>query len=160
MVSSASAQIETTAGDTIKTAEGLPDYGKVRFWFCSHTKSSAHQPASSRQVSAILIGVVAGWLIVCCLVGREDHGAHFEHGKAAFEKGGGLDESESRRSHASSTSSALTFAVSSQWTTAMLAFPRPVRMRRREARRIRRRPRSSSTRLRRGFRRDVMCAVA
>lgn len=85
MVSAASAQIETTAGDKIKTPEGLPDYGKV---------------------SAILIGVVSAWLIVCCIVGREDHGAHFERGKAAFEKGGGLDESElyilylSRRFHA------------------------------------------------------------
>ena len=27
-----------------------------------------------------------------CLVGNESHGARFEHGKAAFEKGGGKDE--------------------------------------------------------------------
>ncbi|GAA5970971.1 hypothetical protein JCM21900_003547 [Sporobolomyces salmonicolor] len=73
MVSSASAQIETTAGSHIKTAEGRPDYGTV---------------------SAILIGVVAAWLIGCCLIGREFHGSHFEKGKAAFEQGGGKDEIE------------------------------------------------------------------
>ncbi|KAM0791387.1 hypothetical protein ACM66B_005852 [Microbotryomycetes sp. NB124-2] len=71
MVSSASAQIESTAGANIRTAEGEPDYGKV---------------------SAILIGVVAGCIILLCLIGSEDHGARFESGKAAFEKGGGRDE--------------------------------------------------------------------
>jgi SHS family lactate transporter-like MFS transporter len=73
MVSSASAQIETTAGSNLKTAEGRPDYGKV---------------------GAILISVVAAWIILCCLVGRESHGAHFEKGKAAFEEGAGNDEIE------------------------------------------------------------------
>lgn len=73
MVSSASAQIEATAGSKIKNAEGRPDYGKV---------------------GAILIGVVAAWLIGCCLIGRESHGAHFEKGKAAFEEGAGRDEIE------------------------------------------------------------------
>ncbi|GAA5882443.1 hypothetical protein JCM16303_001736 [Sporobolomyces ruberrimus] len=73
MVSSASAQIETTAGANIKTAEGRPDYGRT---------------------GAILIGVVAAWIILCCLVGREAHGSHFEKGKAAFEKGAGNDEIE------------------------------------------------------------------
>ncbi|GAA6064042.1 hypothetical protein JCM10212_001468 [Sporobolomyces blumeae] len=73
MVSSASAQIETTAGANIKTAEGRPDYGKV---------------------GAILIGVVAAWIIGCCLIGREYHGSHFEKGKAAFEQGAGNDEIE------------------------------------------------------------------
>ncbi|KAK4054452.1 hypothetical protein OIV83_000946 [Microbotryomycetes sp. JL201] len=71
MVSAASAQIESTAGANIKTADGEPDYGKV---------------------SAILIGVVAGCIIFLCLIGSEDHGARFESGKAAFEKGGGRDE--------------------------------------------------------------------
>lgn len=70
MVSSASAQIESTAGAKIKTAEGLPDYGKV---------------------SIILIAVISGAIIICMLVGKEDHGSHFEKGKAAFEEGGGLD---------------------------------------------------------------------
>lgn len=61
-VSAASAQIETTAGDRIKTAAGLPDYGKV---------------------SAILIGVVSGWIIFFTLVGREALGSHFEQGKVS-----------------------------------------------------------------------------
>lgn len=71
MISSASAQIESTAGSHIKTASGEPDYGKV---------------------SAILLGIVAGGIIILCLIGSEDHGARFEQGKAAFEKGGGRDE--------------------------------------------------------------------
>ncbi|BGO91632.1 hypothetical protein NBRC10512_008079 [Rhodotorula toruloides] len=73
MVSSASAQIEATAGANLKTATGKPAYGKV---------------------GAILIGVVAAWIIGCCLLGREQLGLHFEKGKAAFEKGGGRDEIE------------------------------------------------------------------
>lgn len=75
MVSSASAQIEATAGANLKNAEGHPEYGKV---------------------GAILIGVVAAWIIGCCLIGREQLGLHFEKGKAAFEKGGGRDEIEER----------------------------------------------------------------
>ncbi|GAA5925137.1 monocarboxylate/H+ symporter [Sporobolomyces koalae] len=73
MVSSASAQIETTAGANLKTAEGRPDYGKT---------------------GAILIGTVAGWIILCCLVGRESHGAHFENAKAAFEQGAASEDVE------------------------------------------------------------------
>jgi SHS family lactate transporter-like MFS transporter len=33
-------------------------------------------------------------LIVCCFIGAEQHGAHFEQGRAAFEKDGGLDVGE------------------------------------------------------------------
>jgi len=77
MVSSASTQIETTAGANIKTPEGRPNYAKV---------------------GAILIGVVAAWIILCCLIGREAHGSHFEKGKAAFEEGAGNDEIEERES--------------------------------------------------------------
>ncbi|GAA6001340.1 hypothetical protein JCM10207_006615 [Rhodosporidiobolus poonsookiae] len=73
MVSSASAQIEATAGSHLKTADGNPDYGKV---------------------GAILIGVVSGWLICCALLGAENHASHFEQGKAAFEEGAGRDEIE------------------------------------------------------------------
>ncbi|WVF70912.1 hypothetical protein IAT40_005707 [Kwoniella sp. CBS 6097] len=68
MISSAAAQIEATAGEKLKTHNGLPDYGKV---------------------SAILIAVAAGVLILCCLIGMEDHGAKFEEGQAAFEVGAG-----------------------------------------------------------------------
>ena len=60
MISSASAQIEATAGQKLKTSDGLPDYGKV---------------------SAILIGVVAGFIIIMTLLGREAHSSHFEKGK-------------------------------------------------------------------------------
>ncbi|TNY18325.1 carboxylic acid transporter [Rhodotorula diobovata] len=73
MVSSASAQIEATAGSNIRQANGDPDYGRV---------------------GAILICVIAGAIIICCLVGAEQHGSHFEKGKAAFEDGGGRDEIE------------------------------------------------------------------
>ncbi|KAK4700378.1 MFS transporter, SHS family, lactate transporter, partial [Phenoliferia sp. Uapishka_3] len=71
MVSSASAQIEATAGAKILTKKGLPNYGKV---------------------SVILIGVVSGFIIIMTILGREAHSAHFENGKAAFEKDAGLDE--------------------------------------------------------------------
>ncbi|KAM0750242.1 carboxylic acid transporter [Meredithblackwellia eburnea MCA 4105] len=70
MVSSASSQIEATAGDKIKK-NGVPDYGKV---------------------SIILISVVAGFIIIVTLFGREYHGAHFENTKAAFEENAGFDE--------------------------------------------------------------------
>ncbi|WVQ78848.1 hypothetical protein IAT38_000939 [Cryptococcus sp. DSM 104549] len=72
MASSASAQIEAVGGERMKDpATGLPAYGKV---------------------SAILIGVAAGVLVVCCIFGTEQHGAHFEKGRAAFEKDAGLDK--------------------------------------------------------------------
>ncbi|GAA5856199.1 hypothetical protein JCM8547_000815 [Rhodosporidiobolus lusitaniae] len=81
MVSSASAQIEATAGNNIRTTvdgEDAPDLGTV---------------------GAILIGVVSAWIIGCCLIGREEHGKHFEHGKAAFEEGAGDDEMDERDDH-------------------------------------------------------------
>lgn len=59
-VSAASAQIEATAGEKVKTADGNPDYG---------------------HVSAILIGVVSAWIIVLTILGRESHSAAFEKGK-------------------------------------------------------------------------------
>lgn len=98
MVSSASAQIEAVAGDQLRTKTGRPDYGKV-----SRSTAGAREWASSltlsflyAEVGAILIGVVAAWIIGCCLVGAEQHGAHFEKGKVAFEIGGGRDEMEER----------------------------------------------------------------
>lgn len=51
MVASASAQIEATAGETLKTyymGEERPDYGKIQ---------------------AILIGVVAGYMVILMLIG-------------------------------------------------------------------------------------------
>ncbi|ORY24476.1 MFS general substrate transporter [Naematelia encephala] len=71
MVSSASAQIESTAGEHLKDPiSGLPAYGRV---------------------SAILIATAAGVLIICCFIGIESHGAPFEQGRAAFEQDGGKD---------------------------------------------------------------------
>ncbi|CCM06723.1 uncharacterized protein FIBRA_09017 [Fibroporia radiculosa] len=78
MVSSASAQIEATGGDNIKT-----------------TIISNGQPkvvANYATVQGILVGVVAGFVILCTIVAPENHGSHFEKYKAAFEEGAGRDE--------------------------------------------------------------------
>jgi SHS family lactate transporter-like MFS transporter len=88
MISSAAAQIEATAGQSIKTSNGLPDYGKVS----SPLDPLRSDPDSILQVSIILIGIVAGLICIFCLFGPEELGAHFENGKAAFEVGSGLDE--------------------------------------------------------------------
>jgi SHS family lactate transporter-like MFS transporter len=73
MVSSASAQIEATGGDNLKTTiiEGgkrvvVPDYAKVQ---------------------GILIGVVAAFVVIVTIIGPENHGSHFEKSKTAFEEG-------------------------------------------------------------------------
>jgi len=74
MVSSASAQIEATGGDNLRTTlygKNVPDYAKVQ---------------------GILIGVVAIYVLILISIGREFHGSHFERHKAAFEEGGGLDD--------------------------------------------------------------------
>lgn len=73
MVSSASAQIEATGGDNLKThipgkAEAVPDYATVQ---------------------GILIGVVAAFVLFITIIGPENHGSHFEKHKTAFEEGGG-----------------------------------------------------------------------
>jgi SHS family lactate transporter-like MFS transporter len=73
MVSSASAQIEATGGDNLKTTiieNGkrvvVPDYAKVQ---------------------GILIGVVAAFVVFITIIGPEYHGSHFEKSKTAFEEG-------------------------------------------------------------------------
>jgi hypothetical protein len=75
MVSSASAQIEATGGDHLRTTapngEPVPDYAKVQ---------------------GILIGCVAAFLITVTLFGPEHHGSHFEQHKAAFEEGAAEDD--------------------------------------------------------------------
>ncbi|THU79066.1 MFS general substrate transporter [Dendrothele bispora CBS 962.96] len=79
MVSSASAQIEATGGDNLKTTrigadgqpEPIPDYATVQ---------------------GILIGVVAAYLLIVTVLGPENHGSHFEKHRAAFEEGGGEDD--------------------------------------------------------------------
>jgi len=77
MVSSASAQIESTGGDHLKTTiiesgkpTVVPDYAKVQ---------------------GILIGVVAAFVLIVTIVGPENHGSHFEKAKTAFEEGAAED---------------------------------------------------------------------
>ncbi|QRV75987.1 Sugar (and other) transporter [Ceratobasidium sp. AG-Ba] len=73
MVSSASAQIEATGGDHLKTTvrgQVVPDYAKVQ---------------------GIFLGVVSAYLIIVTIFGPEHHGSEFEKHKAAFEEGGGDD---------------------------------------------------------------------
>ncbi|EKM79685.1 hypothetical protein AGABI1DRAFT_114166 [Agaricus bisporus var. burnettii JB137-S8] len=78
MVSSASAQIEATAGEHLRTTvisngqpKDVPDYATVQ---------------------GILIGVVCAFVIVVTVLGPENHGSHFEKAKTAFEEGGGRGE--------------------------------------------------------------------
>jgi hypothetical protein len=79
MISSASAQIEATAGQRIRTPAGTPDYGLV---------------------STILIGTVAGAIILLCLVGPEIHSSDFTTGKSAVEAGAGKQEDIDNTHHA------------------------------------------------------------
>jgi SHS family lactate transporter-like MFS transporter len=79
MISSASAQIEATGGENLRTTilkngvrTDVPDYATVQ---------------------GILIGVVAAFVIFITIIGPENHGSHFEKHKAAFEEGGGRDDS-------------------------------------------------------------------
>ncbi|EKM51726.1 uncharacterized protein PHACADRAFT_127559 [Phanerochaete carnosa HHB-10118-sp] len=76
MVSSASAQIEATGGNHLKTtipgsSTPVPDYATVQ---------------------GILIGVVSAFVLVVTIIGPENHGSHFEKHKTAIEEGGGSDE--------------------------------------------------------------------
>ncbi|KXN84179.1 hypothetical protein AN958_12915 [Leucoagaricus sp. SymC.cos] len=78
MVSSASAQIEATGGDQLRTTiivggkpRDVPDYATVQ---------------------GILIGVVAAFVLIVTILGPENHGFHFEKAKTAFEEGGGRGE--------------------------------------------------------------------
>ncbi|KAL5495959.1 hypothetical protein ACEPAH_3191 [Sanghuangporus vaninii] len=75
MISSASAQIEATGGKNMRTTiivdgapTDVPDYAKVQ---------------------GIFVGVVAAFVVCITIVGPEQHGAHFERAKAAFEEGAG-----------------------------------------------------------------------
>ncbi|KAG2123834.1 carboxylic acid transporter protein [Suillus clintonianus] len=78
MISSASATIESTGGDHLKTTimkngvlTVVQDYATVQ---------------------AIFIGVVAAFVVIVTIIGPENHGSHFEAHKAAFEEGGGRDD--------------------------------------------------------------------
>ncbi|KAH9948852.1 carboxylic acid transporter [Amylocystis lapponica] len=80
MVSSASAQIETTGGKNFQTTiikNGVPTV-----------------VPNYATVQGILVGVVAACVVFLALIGPENHGSHFENYKAAFEEGAGRDELE------------------------------------------------------------------
>lgn len=99
MVSSSAAQIESVAGDNIKTKDGKPDYGKIGAILIGVRELEL---SGNRKYIALTFAtrfrfqVVAAWIIGCCLIGAEQHGSHFEKGKAAFEVGAGRDEIEER----------------------------------------------------------------
>jgi len=76
MVSSASAQIEATGGNHLKTR--LPSTGKI--------------VPDYATVQGILIGVVTAFTLFITVIGPENHGSHFEKHKTAFEIGGGRDD--------------------------------------------------------------------
>jgi len=78
MVSAASAQIEATAGNNLRTnivvdgqLKNVPDYATVQ---------------------GILIGTVAAYVLLVTIFGPEHHSSHFETHKTAFEEGGGQDD--------------------------------------------------------------------
>ncbi|KAL1409553.1 hypothetical protein Q8F55_003537 [Vanrija albida] len=77
MASSAAAQIESTAGDKLKTTlpngKIVPDYATVQ---------------------AMLVGIVLAFLIVCVLLGPEADGSHFEKAKTATQEGAGITETQ------------------------------------------------------------------
>ncbi|CUA74600.1 Carboxylic acid transporter protein homolog [Saccharomyces cerevisiae S288c] [Rhizoctonia solani] len=73
VISSASAQIEATGGEHLRTTvqgKNVPDYAKVQ---------------------GIFLGCVAAYLVVVTIFGPEHHGSEFEKHKTAFEEGGGAD---------------------------------------------------------------------
>jgi len=75
MVSSASAQIEATAGDHLKTT--------IR----NRTTGKDEVVANYGKVQGILIGVVAAFVVIMTLIGNEKRGRHFERAKLAIEEG-------------------------------------------------------------------------
>jgi SHS family lactate transporter-like MFS transporter len=84
MVSSASAQIEATGGENIKTT--IPVAVSSKF------PTGRETVPNYATVQGILIGVVAAFVLVVTLFGPEKHGSQFEKHRAAFEDGGGDDE--------------------------------------------------------------------
>ncbi|PPR05985.1 hypothetical protein CVT24_004622 [Panaeolus cyanescens] len=78
MVSSASAQIEATGGDNLRTT--LVQNGKVT------------DVPDYATVQGILIGVVAAFVVFITIIGPEKHGSHFEKHKTAFLEGAAQDD--------------------------------------------------------------------
>lgn len=79
MVSSASAQIEATGAAHLKKVTTIVN-GEPKL------------VANYATVQGILVGVVAAFVVLCTIVGPENHGSRFEKYKAAFEEGAGRDE--------------------------------------------------------------------
>ncbi|KAG8214309.1 carboxylic acid transporter protein [Butyriboletus roseoflavus] len=75
MISAASAQIEATGGKNFETQVMIN--GKLQ------------TVPGYAMVQGIFIGVVAAFVILITIVGPENHAAHFEQHKTAFEEGGG-----------------------------------------------------------------------
>ncbi|KAJ9097302.1 hypothetical protein QFC21_004971 [Naganishia friedmannii] len=74
MISSASAQIEAKAGETLRVkvhGKSLPDYASVQ---------------------GILIGIVLVLLLLVVLIGPDNHASHFEEAAVAFIPGAGLQD--------------------------------------------------------------------
>ncbi|WVR04696.1 hypothetical protein IAU60_001707 [Kwoniella sp. DSM 27419] len=69
MASSGAAQIEATAGESLKLkGTNIPDYAAI---------------------TGILLGAVIAWGIICIICGPEADGSQFEQAKTATQKGGG-----------------------------------------------------------------------
>ncbi|RXW24369.1 hypothetical protein EST38_g1483 [Candolleomyces aberdarensis] len=93
MISSASAQIEATGGENLRTTiikngvpTVVPDYATVQ---------------------GIFIGVIAAFVIFITIIGPENHGSHFEQAKTAFEEGAGHDETRAGEAEPSPSSESL-----------------------------------------------------
>ncbi|KAH0826253.1 carboxylic acid transporter protein [Lanmaoa asiatica] len=78
MVSSASSQIEATAGNNLRT--NIVVNGVLK------------NVADYATVQGIFIGVVAAYVLLVTILGPEHHSSHFEKHKTAFEEGGGRDD--------------------------------------------------------------------
>jgi SHS family lactate transporter-like MFS transporter len=85
MASSAAAQIEATAGESLKLkGTNIPDY--VSYPSFSSMVQRADDQAT---IQAILIGAVIAWMLLMTLLGPESDGSHFEQAKVAFQDGAG-----------------------------------------------------------------------
>ncbi|KAF5389559.1 hypothetical protein D9757_004146 [Collybiopsis confluens] len=84
MVSSASAQIEATGGDHLKTTISVP--------VSQEFPTGRKVVPDYAKVQGILIGCVTAYILVVTIFGPEKHGSEFEKHRAAFEEGGGDDD--------------------------------------------------------------------
>ncbi|KLO11496.1 carboxylic acid transporter protein [Schizopora paradoxa] len=78
MVSAASAQIEATGGDNLKTT--ITQDGKTMV------------VQDYAKVQAIFIGCIVAYTLVLVIIGPENHGSHFDKHKTAFEEGAAADD--------------------------------------------------------------------